>query len=389
MQVTSLGLKNFRNYADLKVNFDPRFNFIFGKNAQGKTNLLEVIYYLANLKSFRTSTLADLMNDAAHQQLSTLIEARLSYGDASLNPIYHDIRIQIENGKKEVLLNNKKPRLFQEYYGLLPVLLFEPWEVYLFRESPSLRRRFIDRAVFLENPASLRAMKEYDSIIAHKNRYLKDRGFAGGDQELSVWNERQALLGAELMNYRLRWVQRINQYLQEEYQLVSGVKDSMRVSYLSSLTDLSLEETSQEELQNLLSERIFSKKEEELRRRECLVGPHRDDWEVFLSHDRTDHTVVNHNVGTRGSQGENRCAVIALKSAQIKMYIQTHKQAPVFLLDDIVSELDAHRSETLFSYLLQTPGQVFLTTTEPAKILSAYRDKGASYLVEKGCLKSF
>ena len=102
MYLHSLYLKNFRNYPDLTVDFDPRFNFIFGKNAQGKTNLLEAVFYLANLKSFRTSKLVDLVTD---QTQSSLIESRLMQ-DSDQN-IYHDIKIKIEDGKKDIWLNNK------------------------------------------------------------------------------------------------------------------------------------------------------------------------------------------------------------------------------------------------------------------------------------------
>ncbi len=369
MYLKSLSLKNFRNYSRAEVDFHPHFNFIFGKNAQGKTNLLEAVYYLAHLKSFRATHLNQLIGlpGAEGAQLLGKVEDREAR---------HEIRLHLQGTKREVWLNQKKPVLLKDFYGLVKVILFEPWEVYLFRENPSARRRFLDRALFLDDPSTLLLIREYEKIVAQKNRLLKEPLF--DEQELWVWNEKQVAIGARLLKRRLEWVLKINELLPAEYGRISQTGEGMKINYVSSFLAPEQHCLTEDEIRICFTKSVQEKNMEEKRWGESLIGPHRDDWRVFLD---------ERPLSVLGSQGENRCGVIALKSAQICLLQKKGEGAPIFLLDDVGSELDATRSAALFSYLKDTPGQVFVTTTEPSKISTAYQNDGASFLVEEGKIR--
>lgn len=382
MHIHNLTLKNFRNYRDQQVELHPHFNFVFGRNTQGKTNLLEAIYYLGYLKSFRTTVRDHLIFGG---EPTAVIEA-----DLNTPPVSHSIRIILEAKKREVWLNQKRPQLFRDYYGLVPVLLFEPGDVYLFRESPSQRRRFINQAIFLDHPASLKTLKAYDEVLAQKNRILKEGG--GRFSELEVWNEQLARLGAYIIKQRIEWIGKMNEVVKEEYRNLSRGREEVKVVYHTIVTDqrpgtrdqglkalnhwsLVTGHLSEEEIHDALQGLIREKEGEEKRRGESIVGPHRDDFSLMID---------DRSVGEFGSQGENRCAVIALKLSQMKLYEKGHQKPPIFLLDDVVSELDLGRAEGLFSTLQTTPGQVFITATEKSKLSNDFKEKGAYFLVEGG-----
>lgn len=369
MNIVSLNLKNFRNYQDQELNFHPRFNFIIGQNAQGKTNLLEAIFYLSHLSSFRSQSRKDLLFKGSDRAIVR--------GSLENNRCYHDIQIDLEPGHRKVQLNGKKPNIFREYFGLLPILLFEPRDVYLFRESPSYRRRFLNKALFLYRPSELKRLKDYNEVLIQKNKLLKEGNASRLDQELFVWNEQLAILGSAQVALRLEWIDKINQLLTSEYRGLSAGSEEMRVEYHCTIP---IERrngvpVSKEEIYKVFSQVVKDQQAEELRRRESLIGPHRDDWIAYLD---------ERPVGILGSQGENRSAVIALKSAQIHLFEKEHKFPPIYLLDDVASELDQRRTEALFPYFQETKGQVFLTTTEPTPLYNRFKKNGSSFLIEGG-----
>jgi len=382
MYLSSLSLKNFRNYNNQTIDFHSTFNFIFGKNAQGKTNLLEAIYFLGHLKSFRTSAFEELISkESTESTKSTKIGSAVIESSFVREELDHQVRIVLEDGKKGVWLNQKRPSLYQDYYGLIPVILFEPWEVYLFRESPSMRRKFLDRAVFLDTSSFLKIAREFETVVAQKNRLLKDLRDSRRDDEaqLEVWNEKLASLGSEVVFCRLRWMEKVNRFLSDEYRLISKGTEEMKLSYVSTCSWKNFEKNGDKaDIYRELVQKIEEKKIEEQRRCESLVGPHRDDWLATLG---------NRPLGTMGSQGENRCGIIAIKSIQVKIYREDKGFPPLFILDDVGSELDASRSEALFHTLLESAGQVFLTTTETSKISNNINSQGLSFLVEEGKIR--
>jgi DNA replication and repair protein RecF len=346
MFLKSLTLHNFRNIEHLTIDWHPEFNFIFGRNAQGKTNLLEAIALLAQLKSFRTSDRRELMRTGTEL---ARIDGILEKDDLSW-----EMSVTLTASERHVTLNGKKPPTRKAYHGLLPLILFEPRHIYLFRDTPSERRRFLNQAVFLQDTGFLELHTDYEKVIQQKNRLLKDRR---DSDMIDVWNDRLITLGANIIAKRLRWLSEISTILAAEYEALAHSGETLSLTYLSSASGNAplAHATTSEDIMAALTERLNLRRQDEIDRGESLVGPHRDDFLAQLN-DRA--------LGRLGSQGENRSAIIALKLAQLKCYTQTHGKTPLFLLDDIASELDEERCHHLFTYLARESAQVFITTTE-------------------------
>lgn len=220
MHLKTLALKNFRNLKNEKFQFNPEFNFIFGKNAQGKTNIIEAIYYLSELKSFRTSNRHDLISSGAEfgKLEAGFVKEELSW----------EIDITLSQTERKVLLNNKKPSSRRDYYELIPVILFEPRHIYLFRDSPSQRRKYLNRAHYIQDVGFLTLMRDYEKVVAQKNKVLKE----GFDLSLvDVWNEKLIELGSQIIFQRLKWFDAVGETLAKEYEALSQSKEKLRLVY--------------------------------------------------------------------------------------------------------------------------------------------------------------
>ena len=366
MALQNLKLKHFRNFTELDIALHPHFNFIFGKNAQGKTNLIEALFYLSELKSFRAASKDELIQN----------QKGFSKIETSLQKDHLDWKISITLTPKErqVLVNGKRPQKNRDYFGLIPVILFEPRHIYLFRDTPSLRRKYLDRALFLMDPTSLDLVQDYKQVISQKNKILKEG--VGYTLIEDVWNEKLSELGGQIIFKRLKWFDDIKAFLIKEYQALSGTKENFSLVYHSKIfSPLECNHLDQNSIQEELNKVLKDRFQEEIRRRESLVGPHRDDFCGFLN---------ERDLSQFASQGENRSAVIALKLAQLKMFENKFEKTPIFLLDDVASELDENRTSYLFSYLRDEAAQVFLTTTENDLIHKEYQRRCHIFLVEEG-----
>lgn len=369
MQIKTLALENFRNYASQKITFDSQFNLIIGQNAQGKTNLIEAIYYLAYLKSFRTSQKKQLLGPA---QDFLRIESEIIN-----QQVHHDIHLTLTEKSRKILVDQKKPKLLKDYFGQVAVLLFEPRDVYLMRVGPSQRRDYLDRALFLEDPGVLSTIKRYKECVTARNRFLKQNDHLDIHQ-WEVWDHTLATTALPLLRLRKSWLEKINQKITDEYQQTTSQKQSLQLVYHQPWLESAFDyEQDDETLKNQFLEELNKKRDHEKLRRETLLGPHRDDWTIELE---------GENIGSFGSQGENRSAIIALKAAQIKLFHEAYGYVPIFLLDDIASELDQSRVESLFGYLAKSQGQVFLTTTTSDQVSSFFSAKGQSLVVADGAL---
>ena len=348
MFLDTLALRQFRNFQDQNLKFNPEFNFIFGRNAQGKTNIMEAIYYLAELKSFRTSNKLDLI-----QKNTNFASIKAQFQKDELE---WGIDIHLTQTERKVLLNDKKSTNRKQYFELIPLILFEPRHIYLFRDSPSVRRDYLNRALYLQDVSFLSLLRDYEKVISQKNRVLKE----GGDAALiDVFNDQLVPLASQILHKRFGWLKSISVLLKHEYHSLSRTNEEFHLIYKPSQNLFEGQDDffnfSLEDIQQAFFETLKQKRFDELQRRSCLVGPHRDDVLAYLD-DRL--------VGDYGSQGENRSALIALKLAQLKLFDQTFQKTPLFLLDDVASELDERRCDYLFSYLRDESTQVFLTTTE-------------------------
>ncbi len=346
MQIKAVALKNFRNYQQQDVTFDPVCNIIFGDNAQGKTNLLESIICLSCGKSTRTRNDRDMIR---FQQEGFRIRGDfLSRG--------RDFVTQIEvfhSRRKKILVNQVPIKTISELSGTLNVVLFSPEDLMLIKEGAAARRRFMDLSLCQLRPKYAAVLAEYNRLLEHKNRILKDgEGRPDLISTLPDFNLRMAETGAVLIHYRARFSKLLREYAAVTHRECSGEQENLDIIYHTVKT---VEDPFGDH--KLLVLRLLEHQKAhamaELTSRQCLSGPHKDELEVRIN------DIAARNFA---SQGQARTAALALKLADREIHKEILGEYPVLLLDDVLSELDAKRQEYVLNRL--SSGQVFITCCE-------------------------
>jgi len=354
-----------RNLARVELAPEARFHVFSGDNGQGKTNLLETIFVVAALRSFRTSRLADLIGfgrDAAR------IAARVEREGLRRN-----YELVIEPHGRRVRLDGKAVRPLAKYFGDFNVVLFAPEDLALPRGTPGDRRRFLDRAVFNRAAAYLVTVQDYDKVVRSRNRVLEQiaEGRAGQDL-LEVYDDQASTLGGQIIAARLGYLDALRGRFRDAFEAITRSAIEVDLGYDASLPELG-EERGAEALATRLRAALVAGRPRDLARRATSVGPHRDDLRFEFRH---------HDAGAFASQGQLRALVLAWKTAELSMLAEVHGDQPILLLDDVSSELDEARNRYLFEHLAGLAGQCFITTTHARHVLVA-RDR-ADYVVRGG-----
>jgi len=339
MTIQRLSLQSFRNLEATALEFGQGFNIFCGDNAQGKTNILESIYLLGTLKSFRMAKNQDLI--CWDKQFS------LVKGMISANGSNREVALLLERGAKKVRVDTKAVARVADFFGILTTVLFAPEELTMVRGAPESRRRYLDRAIFAGDMMYLTRHHEYVRILKQRNSLLK----SGDSRSLDPWSEQLATAGAQIVTGRVSYLNRIDALLKSIYREISGTDDEAGIAYKPAYSTYS--ENVHENVEHMAAA-LQKLKEQELIQRTTLTGPHRDDI-VF--------TLNGKHLRTSASQGQQRCFVMALKMAEIDFLRQCCNQLPVLLLDDMASELDSKRTGNLLKFIADRRMQVFVTTT--------------------------
>ncbi len=345
-KISSLEILHFRNISQLQFTPHSRFNFFFGENAQGKTSVLEALYYLSELKSFRINEYEALIQRGNEQ---TLIRSSLEH--EGLN---YDIEINLTVEKKNVLLNGKTPRPFRKLRRLIPQILFTPDSVRFFRNSPSSRRDYFDALFSMLSEPFAELTQTYQRVLRQKQEFLEQIALYSRDNfrsELEIWNEKLAKLGAELGWKRKKYTEQLSPFFAKNFEIISHRAWTGKLFYKPYFQKLE-ESTSLEDWFNQLLLEMERREQEERLRGQVLVGPHRDDWGLQLGEGF---------LREEGSQGQHRLAVAALKLSEVEL-LQSEGLFPIALFDDLLSELDGVRVKTLLETLRDFQCQVFLTS---------------------------
>lgn len=360
MYLRRLVLHNFRNLEHVEILPDKRFNVLWGANAQGKTNILEGIYLLGHLKSFRGSPGSEMIR---RQMPAGRLLAEVMRGN-----VLTTIELTFQGQQKSARINGKTVSKSSEFLGLFPTILFSPEEVGLARGYPAGRRALLDRAAFQADPSFLERARAYQRCLQQRNQLLKE----GCDtSQLSPWNENLILTGARLRLDRIGYLQRLVPQLQEIYRQITAGKEEADLHYPTPAG-------SEEELREGFRRELEQVAVQEKRLGRTLVGPHRDD-PYFL--------VGGHSLRQYGSQGQQRSYMLAFKTAQIIDLETIIGQQPVLLLDDMTGELDRQRQDFFFKFLRSRQGQVFVTATELQVLCNKGFDDVRSFRVSEGSLK--
>lgn len=349
MLIEALSAADFRNIAKAHIEPHPRFNIFAGKNGQGKTNLLEAIYLLSAVKSFRPQTNRDLIRFGAE---SARLEARVERGGSQ-----RIVSLEIGERGKKVFLNENPVRNLQDFFGTINIVIFGPDDVLLLKGSPSGRRRFLDRAIFNGYPGYAYVTSQFDDVLKQRNALLKDGRIDA--VLLSTYDEQFIQYGAEIVERRLSFLSDFRELLVATFAEIFDADLEPTLSYGSKWLDDGV--TDRRAIEKNLERELDRTRNEERDRRHTVVGPHRDDLETFLD---------GKDVKSFGSQGQHRGFVLALKIAEIRFLESRFHFAPILLLDDVSSELDRDRNRFLFEFLKsRMEGQVFITTTHRDHIL--------------------
>lgn len=347
------------------IRFEPgkRFNLLYGYNGQGKTNLLEAIYLLGNPRSFRTSRLPDFIRHGSTQAMVC--------GEVESGGTVSQIRLSLEQAGRRVEIDQKGIKRASDLHGKLNAVVFSPDDTSMVKSGPEARRRYLDRAVYTGDIGYLHCWHEYHRILKQRNQLLKSLDKTG----LDVWTEKLAVAGAEVIERRQRYVALLDAQLQQHYATISGGGETAGISYQPEGVQTAERDGIREELQQLFDR--HGKSDE--RYGTTTAGPHRDDLTLSLD---------KRPLKAFGSQGQQKSFVLALKMAEMENLQTIFSEPPLLLLDDMSSELDAHRNGNLMDFLTTRDIQVFITTTEPPAALLATEAHCSVFRVENGNLTS-
>lgn len=340
----SLLIKGFRNYQYQQLNFNPRLNIIYGGNAQGKTNLLESIYYLSVTRSFRTRREQELVN----------WEEPLFFlkGKFYKNDLRNSIRISYRrNAQLKVKCNDK---IVSRYAHLqqFPIVAFSPDDVLLIKEGPSIRRRFLNLEASRLSPQYFEELRAYQRVLQQRNHLLKKiygRGSRQINELLEPWDETLVSLGSNIIHTRVK----IIKYLEKEgkvfFENMTSSRETISLEYAASV------EYSEafNETKEIFRRRLEKAREIEIRKGSTVVGPHLDDLKIMIN---------GYDSRKYSSQGQKRTAALSLKMAEVSLFRKEHNDCPIILLDDVFSEFDERRKMHLLDFLRDNTGQCFIST---------------------------
>lgn len=353
LYLSTFASRHFRNLEGSPFELHPRFNLFYGDNGQGKTNLLEAIYFLLTLRPLRPSLrMKELL---AWGEQESVVKGKV------LGRVEREISVEFSRRKKQLKLNGAPPLGLDDYFEGLHIVAFAPEEIQLARGAPELRRRFLDRAIFNTDLTHLHQVRRFLRVLSHRNALLRKESV--DETFLEVINEQFVEYGTSLILRRISMLARLKEHVQPVYQSIfSDNSWEIDLLYHSKLGLQSLGkkvlEKEADEVEAAIADKFRNQlerhKQREIERRCSLVGPHLDDIHFTFQGKPFKHAA---------SQGQLRALILALKIAEISEIRKRTGQHPILLLDDVAGELDPRHSAFFFDFLEQTQGQILLSTT--------------------------
>ncbi|MGA2869150.1 MAG: DNA replication/repair protein RecF [Verrucomicrobiota bacterium] len=334
MHLSHLRLRDFRNYARLDMDFSPGFHLLLGDNAQGKTNILEAIYLMATLRSFRGVGGAQMIRHGAKGYFA---------GGNVMGRGDHEIKIYWSARERKLALDGQPVKKLTDYFGVLRTVVFCTEDLQLVKGAARSRRRFLDLLLAQTNPGYLPLLQRYMHTVRARNALLKVRSV--DEAALGSFSQELVKLGAEIIRARRELIPKFSPLARLAYRRISNDAEELRIEYQPSVKN----DFAVELAQSRTRERTY---------RSTLVGPHRDDLQLLQNEE---------SAAQFGSEGQKRTLAIALKMAQAEFLAGIHGSPPVLLIDDVMGELDVKRRSGLLPLLEQArkaSGQVFMTCTE-------------------------
>jgi DNA replication and repair protein RecF len=334
VHLAHLRLRDFRNYARLDADFAPGFHLLLGDNAQGKTNILEAIYLMATLRSFRGVGGAQMIR---HGQKGYFV------GGTVVGQGGHEIKIYWSARERKLALDGQPVKKLSDYLGVLRAVVFCTEDLQLVKGAARARRRFLDLLLAQTRPGYLTLLQRYMRAVRARNALLKHR--AVDEAALDSFSQELVKLGGEIIRARRELVPKFSPLARLAYRRISNDAEELHIEYQPSVK----KDFAVELAQSRSRERSY---------RSTLIGPHRDDLQLLLN---------EKSAAQFGSEGQKRTLAIALKMAQAEFFAGIHGSPPILLIDDVMGELDVKRRSgflPLLEHARKTGGQVFMTATE-------------------------
>ena len=356
MQADQLLLKDFRNIPELDLSFHPHVNILYGQNAQGKTNLLEAVYFCATGRSHRTSYDKECIR---YQQPEAFI--KLLYTRRKQDTIELHLR---RNGRKGVAFNKAPVRKIEDLFGCLSVIMFSPEDLSLIKNGPMQRRTFMDLEICQTDPVYLHTLKEYHRILKQRGQVLKQlNGFSFSYEEsLLPWDQQLAEKGVRLIQMRARFIEKLADRTAKIHEKISHGTEHLDLSY----------EKNMEADVDMFLEKLKNTVQRDIILGSTQTGPHRDDIAMMIN---------GQDVRSYGSQGQQRTTALSMKLAEMELMEEAIGTPPILLLDDVMSELDQDRQTHMIQYIERC--QTLITCTGVEDSIRRL-PVGARYLVENG-----
>lgn len=361
MYIRYLKLLNFRNYQDLKIEFTNGINILTGDNAQGKTNILESIYYCAIGKSHRTNKDKDLINWSKQE---SFINAYIS-----TNRLDKKIELKIfKEGKKGININGIKVKKINELLGNFYVVMFAPEDLKIVKESPSYRRKFLDMEICKLSNKYYNNLVEYKKILAERNTVLKN--WNNNYDMLDIYDDQLSRVGMDIIKYRISYLNELKKSALKIHSDITNCSEEINFKYI---TDIKGASSTHYDFNKLLK----LNRNNDINKKITNIGPHRDDFSIEINGIDTRHY---------GSQGQQRTAILTIKFASLNVIKNKTGEYPVLLLDDVLSELDINRQKYIISAIENV--QTIITCTNIEDIKKYISNNAKVFRVRRGSIEN-
>lgn len=362
MYIKKVELENFRNYNELQIEFDEKLNIILGENAQGKTNLIESIYFSSVGKSFRTSKDKELINfNASFCRVTT-----------DFFKENEECKIEIavnQQGKKGIKVNGVSIKKISQLMENLLTVIFSPEDLKIIKEEPTKRRNFMDRELCQLKILYYNNLLNYKKTLNHRNNLLKNNNV--DENLLEVFDRELAKFGSGILIERMKFVEKLNIISHKIHRDITNNKENIEIKYMSDIpVDPDIEVA-----ENNFYEALRSSRKKDMVRRTTTRGVQKDDLKVIVN---------NIDVRKYGSQGQQRTAALSLKLSEINLIKEEIGENPILILDDVMSELDKERQSYLLNSLSRV--QIFLTAAELSDDVKDSLKGGKIIKIKKGSL---
>ena len=362
MKISNITYLNFRNLENTSIDLSDKINVFYGKNAQGKTSLLEAIYYSSTGISFKTKKTSEMIKYNFDEFISSI-----SYQDYIAN---NKISVRFKNiaGAKKEFFFNKKRISQTDFYGKINIIAYIPEDIILINGSPKNRRDFFDIEISQIDKEYLSNLKNYDKLLKIRNKYLKEN--KRNSEEFAIYEKEFIKYASYIIFTRIEYVKSLSIILNLQYRKLFNIAQELNLRYETSLDKTA--KVTVEMIQESLKKEILQKKYQEDRYKFSLIGPHKDDYKFLLN---------GHEAKISASQGEKKSIIFSLKLSEIEIIKKNRKENPVVIIDDITSYFDEDRRKSILDFFNKRDIQVLISSTDKLNI------EAKNFYVEKGIIE--